>query len=43
MILGIDYKPLILICGPTGVGKSDIAVKLAKEINVLLLYSKIVM
>lgn len=33
MILGIDYKPLILICGPTGVGKSDIAVKLAKEIN----------
>lgn len=29
MELGIDYKPLILICGPTGVGKSDLAVKLA--------------
>lgn len=29
----LDRKPLILICGPTGVGKSSISVKLAKEIG----------
>lgn len=28
-----NNKPLILICGPTGVGKSDLAVKLAKDIG----------
>ncbi len=33
MIPGVDYRPLILICGPTGVGKTDLSVKLAKLIN----------
>ncbi len=28
-----DTKPLILICGPTGVGKSSLSVKLAKRIG----------
>jgi len=29
----IKDRPLILICGPTGVGKSELAVKLAKKIG----------
>lgn len=33
MELGLTKKPLILICGPTGVGKSDLAVKLAHRIG----------
>lgn len=33
MKLGACKPPLILICGPTGVGKSELGVNLAKEIN----------
>lgn len=33
MINNIKTKPLILICGPTGVGKSDIAVSLCHKLN----------
>jgi len=32
-VIDIKNKPLILICGPTGVGKSDLAVKLAHSLN----------